>query len=109
MLGGLAGCFFAARQGFISPESFTFSESAVILAIVILGGMGNQFGVVIAAAVLVGLPELGREFAEYRMVVFGLAMVLIMIWRPGGIIAGRSPSIRVDLAKFKAQASGAAR
>jgi branched-chain amino acid transport system permease protein len=101
MLGGLAGCFFAARQGFISPESFTFSESAVILAIVVLGGMGNQVGVVIAAAVLVGLPELGRSFAEYRMLMFGLAMVLIMVWRPGGLVSGRSPSIRVDLSKVK--------
>lgn len=102
MLGGLAGCFFAAKQGFISPESFTFSESAIILAIVVLGGMGNQLGVVIAAAVLVGLPELGRSFAEYRMLVFGMAMVLIMIWRPGGLISGRSPSIRADLSRFKA-------
>ncbi len=93
MLGGLAGCFFAARQGFISPESFTFAESAVILAIVVLGGMGSQAGVVIAAALLVGLPELGREFAEYRMLLFGLAMVLIMIWRPQGLVAGRTPSI----------------
>ena len=99
MLGGFAGCFFAARQGFISPDSFTFTESAVILAVVVLGGMGNQLGVVIAAAVLVGLPELGRSFAEYRMLVFGLAMVLIMVWRPGGLISGRSPSIRVDLDK----------
>ena len=84
MLGGFAGCFFAARQGFVSPESFTFTESAMILAIVVLGGMGSQIGVVIAAAVLVGLPELGRNFAEYRMVLFGLAMVLIMVWRPQG-------------------------
>lgn len=94
MLGGFAGCFFAARQGFISPESFTFTESAIILAIVVLGGMGSQLGVVLAAAVLVGLPELGREFAEFRMLFFGLAMVLIMIWRPQGLIAGRAPSIR---------------
>ena len=101
MLGGLAGCFFAARQGFVSPESFTFTESAVILAIVVLGGMGSQFGVVIAAAVLVGLPEIGRSFAEYRMLLFGLAMVLIMIWRPRGLIAGRSPSIRVDVSKYQ--------
>ena len=101
MLGGIAGCFFAARQGFVSPESFTFSESAVILAIVVLGGMGSQFGVVIAAAVLVGLPELGRSFAEYRMLFFGLAMVLIMVWRPRGLIAGRTPSIRVDPKRFE--------
>jgi len=93
MLGGFAGCFFAARQGFISPESFTFIESAIILAIVVLGGMGSQLGVVLAAAVLVGLPELGRGFAEYRMLFFGLAMVFIMIWRPQGLIAGRAPSI----------------
>ena len=93
MLGGFAGCFFAARQGFISPESFTFTESAIILAIVVLGGMGSQLGVLLAAVVLVGLPELGREFAEYRMLLFGLAMVLIMIWRPQGLIAGRKPSI----------------
>ena len=88
MLGG-----FAARQGFISPESFTFTESAIILAIVVLGGMGSQLGVLLAAVVLVGLPELGREFAEYRMLLFGLAMVFIMIWRPQGLIAGRKPSI----------------
>lgn len=97
MLGGLAGCFFAARQGFISPESFTFTESAVILAIVVLGGMGSQIGVVIAAAVLVCLPELGRNFAEYRMLLFGLAMVAIMVWRPRGLLSGRRPSVMVDI------------
>ena len=109
MLGGVAGCFFAARQGFVSPESFTFSESAVILAIVVLGGMGSQFGVVIAAAVLVGLPELGRSFAEYRMLFFGLAMVLIMVWRPRGLIAGRAPSIHVDVSRYSAPRTGVAR
>lgn len=106
MLGGIAGCFFAARQGFVSPESFTFSESAVILAIVVLGGMGSQVGVIIAAAVLVGLPELGRNFAEYRMLLFGIAMVLIMIWRPRGLLAGRSPSIRAPLRVDQAAAVG---
>ncbi|MGO4560072.1 high-affinity branched-chain amino acid ABC transporter permease LivM [Mesorhizobium sp. 2RAF21] len=97
MLGGIAGCFFAARQGFVSPESFTFSESAVILAIVVLGGMGSQMGVVIAAAVLVGLPELGRHLAEYRMLLFGVAMVVIMIWRPRGLLAGRRPSVTASI------------
>ena len=62
MFGGFAGSFFATRQGFISPESFTFIESATILAIVVLGGMGSQIGVVLAAIVLVLLPEFGREF-----------------------------------------------
>ncbi len=93
MLGGVAGVFFAARQGFISPESFTFNESAIILAIVVLGGMGSQLGVVLASVVLVLLPELGRDFAEYRMLLFGAAMILIMVWRPGGILSHREPTL----------------
>jgi branched-chain amino acid transport system permease protein len=93
MLAGFAGVFFAARQGFISPESFTFSESATILAIVVLGGMGSQLGVVLAAALLVILPELGRDFAEYRMLLFGIAMVFIMIVRPGGLISHRRATV----------------
>jgi branched-chain amino acid transport system permease protein len=95
MLGGFAGCFFATRQGFISPESFTFIESATILAIVVLGGMGSQMGVVLAAIVLVTLPEFGRAFAEFRMLVFGAAMVAIMVWRPRGLLARREPSLRL--------------
>ena len=76
MFGGFAGSFFASRNGFISPESFTFIESAIILAIVVLGGMGSQVGVVLAAAAIVLLPEALRDFSEYRMLVFGMAMVL---------------------------------
>jgi branched-chain amino acid transport system permease protein len=95
MLGGFAGCFFATRQGFISPESFTFIESATILAIVVLGGMGSQMGVVLAALLLVTLPEFGRAFAEFRMLVFGAAMVAIMVWRPRGLLAHREPSLRL--------------
>jgi branched-chain amino acid transport system permease protein len=94
MLGGFAGVFFASRQGFISPESFVFTESAIILAIVVLGGMGSQLGVVLASLVLVLLPEIGRDFAEYRMLLFGLAMILIMIWKPGGLLAHREPTLR---------------
>jgi branched-chain amino acid transport system permease protein len=93
MFGGFAGSFFATRQGFISPESFNFTESATILAIVVLGGMGSQLGVVLAAMVLVILPELAREFAQYRMLLFGAAMVVIMVTRPRGILAHRQPSI----------------
>jgi branched-chain amino acid transport system permease protein len=93
---GFAGCFFATRQGFISPESFTFLESAVILAIVVLGGMGSQTGVVLAAILLVGLPEWFRDLAQYRMIAFGGAMVLIMLWRPKGLLAGRTPTIRLN-------------
>lgn len=91
--GGLAGAFFATRQGFISPESFTFMESATILAIVVLGGLGSQLGVVIAACLLIVLPELGREFAQYRMLLFGAAMILIMAWRPKGFVSARKPSV----------------
>lgn len=98
MFGGFAGSFFATRQGFISPESFVFFESAVILAIVVLGGMGSQLGVVVAAAFLVLLPEFGREFAQFRMLLFGLGMVLIMVWRPAGLVSHREPSIRLTRA-----------
>ena len=97
MLGGFAGVFFASRQGFISPESFVFTESAIILAIVVLGGMGSQLGVVLASLVLVLLPEIGRDFAEYRMLLFGLAMILIMIWKPGGLLAHRAPTLRAPV------------
>ena len=89
LFAGFAGCFFAARQGFVNPESFTFIESAIILAIVILGGMGSIWGVVLAAILMTVLPELAREFAEYRMLLFGLAMVLMMIWRPQGLLPAR--------------------
>ncbi len=106
MFGGFAGSFFAARQGFISPESFTFMESAVIVAIVVLGGMGSQIGVAIAAIIMIGGTELmreldvlkaifGRDFdpTQYRMLLFGLGMVLIMIWKPRGLISTRQPSV----------------
>ncbi len=93
LFGGFAGSFFATRQGFISPESFTFSESALVLAIVVLGGMGSQLGVAIAALVMLGGFEFFRQFEQYRMLVFGMAMVAIMIWRPRGLIASREPSV----------------
>ena len=106
MFGGFAGSFFAVRQGFISPESFNFLESAIILAIVVLGGMGSQFGVAIAAVVIVGGPELLRNLGfltavfgegfdpnEYRFLLFGLGMVAMMVWRPRGLISQREPSI----------------
>jgi branched-chain amino acid transport system permease protein len=93
MFGGFAGAFFATKQGFISPESFTFWESAIILAIVVLGGMGSQAGVAIAALVLIGGTELFRDLEIYRMLVFGAAMVAVMVWRPRGVVAGRVPTI----------------
>ncbi|HEV2573657.1 MAG TPA: high-affinity branched-chain amino acid ABC transporter permease LivM [Beijerinckiaceae bacterium] len=106
MFGGFAGAFFAVRQGFVNPNSFTFIESASILAIVVLGGMGSQIGVALAAAVMVGGTEALRELDflktlfggqfdpnQYRMLIFGFAMVLMMIWKPRGLISTRTPSI----------------
>ncbi|QFT28905.1 high-affinity branched-chain amino acid ABC transporter permease LivM [Roseibium porphyridii] len=101
MFGGFAGSFFATRQGFISPESFTFIESAVILAIVVLGGLGSQIGVVIAAIVMIGGFEFFRGLEEYRMLVFGLLMVIIMVWKPRGLISTRNPSITLSGKKGK--------
>ncbi len=95
MFAGFAGSFFATRQGFVSPESFVFGESAVIVAIVVLGGMGSQVGVAIAALILVGLPEVMRELSLYRMLFYGMAMILIMLWRPKGLLAHREPTIQL--------------
>jgi branched-chain amino acid transport system permease protein len=99
LLAGFAGTFFAARQTFVSPESFNFQESATVLAIVVLGGMGSQLGIALAAIILVTLPEFGRDFAQYRMLLFGAAMVGIMIWRPRGLFSLRTPSIHLNDAK----------
>ena len=92
---GFAGSFFAARQGLVTPESFTFIESAIILAIVVLGGMGSQLGVILAAVVMILLPELAREFNEYRMLMFGALMVLMMIWRPQGLLPMQRPHLEL--------------
>ncbi|MBF0419582.1 MAG: high-affinity branched-chain amino acid ABC transporter permease LivM [Magnetococcales bacterium] len=91
MIGGIGGVFFAASQGFVNPTSFTFFESALILAIVVLGGLGSIPGVMIAAVVLTVLPEMLRDFSDYRILVFGLAMVVMMIWRPQGLVRARRP------------------
>jgi branched-chain amino acid transport system permease protein len=106
MFAGFAGSFFAARESFISPESFTFVESATILSIVVLGGMGSQIGVALAAILLIGATEIMRQLdflkhifgptfdpTQYRMLLVGLAMVLMMIWRPRGLITTRTPSV----------------
>ncbi len=106
MFGGFAGSFFSARQGFISPESFTFIESATIVAIVVLGGMGSQVGVAVAAVVMIGGTEIMRELnflkqifgesfdpTQYRMLIFGFAMVVIMVFRPRGFVATRQPTV----------------
>ncbi len=100
MFGGFAGAFFATRQAFVSPESFTFIESAIVLAIVVLGGLGSQLGVALAALIMIGGFEVFRDLQEYRMLVFGLALVLIMILRPRGLISGRTPSVALGTPKL---------
>jgi branched-chain amino acid transport system permease protein len=105
MFAGFAGSFFAARQGFVSPESFIFIESAIILAIVVLGGMGSLVGIAVAAAVMIGGTEILRELTFlkrvfgpdftpelYRMLLFGLAMVVVMLWKPRGFVGSREPT-----------------
>lgn len=94
-IGGVAGVFFAAYQGFVSPVSFSFFESALVLAIVVLGGMGSLTGVVLSALFLTIMPELLREFSDYRILVFGIAMVLIMIIKPRGLVQLRRPFFAV--------------
>jgi branched-chain amino acid transport system permease protein len=91
--GGLAGAFFATRAAFISPESFTFIESAIVLAIVVLGGLGSQLGTALAAVVMIGGFEIFRDLQDYRMLMFGGALVLIMVLRPRGLVSGRTPSV----------------
>lgn len=86
-IAGLAGVFFACYQGFINPTSFNFFESALILAIVVLGGLGSISGVVTAAVILSVLPEILRQFAEYRVLILGIIMVVTMIWKPKGLIS----------------------
>ncbi len=112
MFGGFAGSFFATRQGFISPESFNFMESATILAIVVLGGLGSQIGVAVAAVVMIGGIEMlrnltflkavfGPDFdpSQYRMLIFGLLMVAIMVWRPRGLVSTRRPTVFLKQSK----------
>jgi branched-chain amino acid transport system permease protein len=84
---GMVGVVFAAKTTFINPASFTFMESAIILSVVVLGGMGSIVGVMLAAFILILLPEYLRAFSEYRMLIFGASMVLMMVFRPQGLIA----------------------
>jgi branched-chain amino acid transport system permease protein len=84
---GMVGVIFAAKTTFINPASFTFLESAMILSIVVLGGMGSISGIIIGALILILLPEYLRAFSDYRMLLFGAIMVIMMVFRPQGIIA----------------------
>ena len=83
---GVVGAFFAAKMAFVSPESFTFFESVIILCMVVLGGMGSIPGIILGAVLLISLPEIFRGFADYRMLAFGMAMVGMMVFRPQGLL-----------------------
>jgi branched-chain amino acid transport system permease protein len=98
-IAGIAGCVFAAKQTIITPDSFDFVLSVLILAMVVLGGMGNIWGAALGALVLGVLPELLRGFESYRMLLFGLLMILMMIFRPQGILG--SALIRRELHQGK--------
>ena len=96
LFGGLAGTFFSARMRFVSPESFTFIESAIVLAMVVLGGMASIPGIILGALALIVLPEIFREFELYRMLALGGAMVLMMLFRPEGIIPAKRMGTRSE-------------
>lgn len=91
---GVAGALFAAKMQFVSPESFTFMESVLILCMVIIGGLGSIAGVIIGAIILVMLPEMLREVQLYRMLALGSGLVLLMIFRPQGLLGGKGVSFR---------------
>jgi branched-chain amino acid transport system permease protein len=91
---GLAGAVFAGKMQFVSPESFTFMESVLILCMVILGGLGSITGVILGAFILVLLPEMLREVQLYRMLALGFGLVLLMIFRPQGLLGGKGVSLR---------------
>jgi len=92
----LMGVVFAAKTTFINPASFTFMESAMILAIVVLGGMGSVLGVILGAFLLILLPEYMRAFSEYRMLIFGATMILVMVFRPQGLIRARRKVYQIN-------------
>lgn len=91
---GLAGVLFAGKMQFVSPESFTFMESVLIVSMVILGGLGSIPGVILGATILVILPEILREVQLYRMLALGGGLVLLMIFRPRGLFGGKGVSLR---------------
>lgn len=93
---GVAGAFFAARMRFVSPESFTFLESAMVLCMVVLGGMGSIPGIILGVVALIALPEVFREFQSYRMLIFGATMIIMMLFRPSGLIPAKRVGTRSE-------------
>ncbi len=101
---GFAGVFFAAKTSFVNPASFTFMESAMMLSMVVLGGMGSITGVTLGALILILVPEYLRAFADYRMLLFGAVMVIMMIFRPQGLITGERRRYRITALQGKEDA-----
>jgi branched-chain amino acid transport system permease protein len=95
---GVAGCLLASWQHSVFPANFMFTESINILAMVILGGMGNLFGVILGAALIVALPELFREFEQYRLLAFGFMLMALMVFRPQGLLTfrGRRQALPIE-------------
>jgi ABC-type branched-subunit amino acid transport system permease subunit len=93
---GLGGALFASRNQFTGPEDFTFMVSVNVVAVVIVGGMGNIPGVIAGALVLKGLPEVLRELQDYRVLVFGALLVVMMLWRPAGLIPSSRRKMEVE-------------
>ena len=93
---GLAGAFFAARMRFVSPESFTFLESAMVLCMVVLGGMGSIPGIILGVVALIALPEVFRQFESYRMLIFGATMIIMMLFRPAGLVPAKRVGTRSE-------------
>ena len=88
-VGGLSGALFAGKQGFVSPQSFLLLYSILFLAAVVVGGQGNRWGAIVGAAVVAYLPERFRGFADWRVLVFGLALMLLAVYRPQGLLPPR--------------------
>ena len=100
MLAGVAGCLYAGYLGYLYPSTFKFMKSIEILVMVVLGGMGSMLGSVISAIVLTALPEILRSFSDYRMVVYSLALVLMMLFRPKGLMGTYDFSMGSSLEKI---------
>lgn len=102
VIASVVGSFYAVYLGFISPSSFQFTESMSMMAMVVLGGMGSIPGVIIGSTVLTALPEMLRSLSEYRLVIYGALMVLMMIFRPGGIWGNKMRMLNI----YKVKAMG---
>ena len=106
MMAGIAGCLYAGYLGSLYPSTFKFMKSIEILVMVVLGGMGSMLGSILSATVLTILPELLRSFSDYRMVVYSLALVVMMIFRPKGLLGSYDFSLSRSLEKFLNRLTG---